>query len=469
MLIENGLLEKIHSWADAHADEMREELREFAKIRSVSRADLAAPGEPFGPDCRKMLEHALSRAKAYGFDCDDNGGWYGDAWLGERKNAIGIIGHLDVVPEGEGWQYPPYAATRLGDFLIGRGVSDNKSACVLGLYCMRMLRDIEAPLTNGVRAIFGLSEETGMADMRRMVSENAQPPLSLVPDAAFPVNYAQKGTLRGESSIALGSSIALFEGGEVRNMVPPEAKAVLRGDGAQMRDALGEGFECSETPEGLEVTAKGAAAHAASPENGVSAIYLLSSALAELPSLDEKSRAAMLAVSDMCSDFYGQNAGIACEDPETGKTTMVCGVARTKDGRLSLSLDCRLSIASDLEAVKAAYRAYAEGLGFRVDDLEAGEPFYIEKSDPRVQILLNVCRELGGIEGEPYTMGGGTYSRVVPNAITFGPSNRLRGEKMELPKGHGGAHQPDEYLYFPNLVEALKLFACAVILLDRLV
>ena len=469
MLLDEKLYKRICDWVDEHKEEFISDLQDFARIKSVSRADLAEPGAPFGKDCRTMLDYALKRCREYGFETCDNDGFYGDAWTGERKTAVGIIGHLDVVPEGDGWSYPPYGATRVGDFLVGRGVGDNKSACVMGMYVLRMMKEIEAPLTNGARVIFGCSEETGMEDMEHLVENNQQPPVSLVPDAAFPVNYAQKGMMRGEMSIPTGSVLTSFSGGEVRNMVPPHAMAALTVSAGEAKAKLDDTVSVEEAENGCIVRAVGKAAHAAGPQNGESAILKLSTALAKSGLLDEVSQKAMDSIAEMCSDYFGGHAGIACEDPETGKTTMCCGVSETKDGRISLSLDCRLSIATDLDACGKSFTAFAESLGFTMDDLGIDKPFYMAKDDPRIDLLRRVCKEYAGIEAEPYTMGGGTYSRAVPNAITFGSGFPDRGERMDFGPGKGGAHQPDEHTYLPNLIEALKLMGTAVILLDRLV
>ncbi|MDO4739744.1 MAG: Sapep family Mn(2+)-dependent dipeptidase, partial [Eubacteriales bacterium] len=364
MLLDEKLYAKICEWVDAHKEEYIADLQSFCRIKSVSREDLAEPGAPFGKDCRKMLDYALKRCEEYGFETCDNEGYFGDAWSGERKTSVGIIGHLDVVPEGDGWAYPPYEPTRVGDFLIGRGVGDNKNACVMGLYVMRMLRDIEAPLTNGVRVILGCSEETGMQDMVYLVENNLQAPVSLVPDAGFPVNYAQKGMVRGEMSIPTGSVLVSFSGGEVRNMVPPHAKAQLNVCAKEAQQKLDDTVSVEECEGGCIVRAVGKAAHAAGPENGESALLKLSTALAASGLLDEASQKAIESIREMCSDYHGGNAGIACEDPETGKTTMVCGVAATENGRITLSLDCRLSIATDLAACEASLRSFGASLGF---------------------------------------------------------------------------------------------------------
>ena len=150
---------KAQEWIEAHKEEIIAELQGFARIRSVSRADLAEPNAPFGPECRTMLDYALNRTREMGFEAIDHEGYCGEAAMGDINNAIGIIAHLDVVPEGDKWVYPPYGATRVeDDFLIGRGVGDNKGPAVMALYIMKMFRDMNYPLNHGVRLIYGCSE-----------------------------------------------------------------------------------------------------------------------------------------------------------------------------------------------------------------------------------------------------------------------------------------------------------------------
>ena len=217
------------AWIDAHAEEMIADLQAFTRIRSVSRADLAAPGAPFGPECRQMLDFALDHARKMGFETEDHEGYCGSAIYGDKNNALGIVAHIDVVPEGEQWIYPPYGATRVGDFLIGRGTNDDKNAAVLGLYLMRMFRELGTPLKHGLRLIMGCSEETGMEDMEYYVQNCVHPVASLIPDSMFPANYAQKGSIKGLFYMDAGEQIVEFHGGEVFNMVPPSATALLRG------------------------------------------------------------------------------------------------------------------------------------------------------------------------------------------------------------------------------------------------
>ena len=87
-------------------EEILEAIRESIAIRSVKSDPL--PGAPYGEGPKRALEHALELGEKLGFrtgSMADRVGWveYGD---GEEMAAV--LGHLDVVPEGDGWTYPPF-------------------------------------------------------------------------------------------------------------------------------------------------------------------------------------------------------------------------------------------------------------------------------------------------------------------------------------------------------------------------
>jgi succinyl-diaminopimelate desuccinylase len=264
---------------------------------------------------------------------------------------LGIFGHLDVVPIGEGWIYPPFGATRVGEYLVGRGVHDNKLACAVGLGLMRMFRELKLPLRHGIRLVMGGSEETGMQDMAYFAKTQKMPAASIVPDSSFPANYAQKGMLLATLSMdADGGGLIALNGGAVQNMVPPTARAVLNCPLETARLALSgaEGVEVSGADGRTEVIARGMAAHAARPWYGISAIFRLSRALSMSGLISGASLRALQAANELSGDTYGEMTNIAREDPETGKTTQVVGLISMKDGRIRLTVDCRLSIATDL-------------------------------------------------------------------------------------------------------------------------
>ena len=128
-----------------------------------------------------------------------------------------------------------------------------------------------------------------------------------------------------------------------------------------------------------------------------------------------------------------------------------------------------LSIAADQEANKASFTAYAENLGFTVRRLETTPPVYMPKDDPRVTSLSDLYAEITGTRLEPYTMGGGTYSRELTRSLTFGPGFPDLAEKPDLPANHGGAHSPDEFMHIPSFFRAFEIYVCAVKALDDVI
>ncbi len=472
------LLAKAEAWIAAHREEYITELQMISRIPSVSRADLAAPGAPFGPDCRKVLDHALERGRFYGFDTADHDGYAGSITWGDADNSIGVIAHLDVVPVGDGWVYPTFGATYLPehDVLIGRGVDDNKSAFVGGLFAMRMLREFGVPMRHGIRLICGTSEETGMQDMQALRKMGHRfPDTSLVPDAGFPVNYAQKGMIDGAITIPCEGNLVQFDSGSVRNVIPDEAVCVVVADIETVRAALSAVaaedaalIEVSAVENGVRIVAKGKSGHAAFPAGGDNAIARLTRVLTAADLLTGTAKSAVAALAELTADSYGRSEGVAFSDEPSGELTLVYGVAHLKNGLLTVSVDSRYSVTMDGAKLESDLRAAWAKLGFTVKEFDISAPFYIPVDDPRVTALMSLYKDVTGRDDPPYAMGGGTYSRAVPGAISFGPG--MPGVKHDysafLPEGHGGAHGRDEVLPIDKMLFCSKIYVAALAELD---
>ena len=474
----NELLAKAEEWIAAHREEFIAELQGIARIPSVSRADLAQPGAPFGPDCRKVLDYALERGRYYGFDTADHDGYAGSITWGDYDHSIGVIAHLDVVPVGDGWVYPTFGATYLPehDVLIGRGVDDNKSAFVGGLFAMRMLREFGVPMCHGVRLICGTSEETGMQDMAALRQMGHRfPETSLVPDAGFPVNYAQKGMVDGAITTPCEGNLLQLDAGSVRNVIPDEAVCVIAVDVEAVRAAMVNAdpadaalVEISAVEGGTRIVAKGKSGHAAFPAGGDNAIGRLARVLHAMNLLTGTAKSAIEALATLTADPYGESEGVAFTDEPSGQLTLVYGVAHLKDGVLTVSVDSRYPATMDGAELEADLRAAWAKLNFAVKEFDLSEPFYIPVEDPRVTALMSLYKDVTGRDDPPYAMGGGTYSRAVPGAISFGPG--MPGTKSDysafLPEGHGGAHGRDEVLPINKMLTCCKIYVAALAELD---
>lgn len=471
------LLQQTEAWIEAHHDEFVKELQDMTRIPSISRADLAEPGAPFGPDCRKMLDYALERGRYYGFETMDHEGYAGSICYGDPDNALGLFAHLDVVPVGDGWIYPPFDGVYLPehDAIIGRGCDDNKCAAVACLFVMRMLREFQWPLKHGVRLFCGTSEETGMQDMKALVDKGFRfPKLSLVPDAGFPVNHGQKGSANGDISISCEGNLIAFDAGSARNMIPDTAVCVLAADIEAVKQALAKldeeetkSIAVEAVENGTKLTATGRSGHAMSPGSALNAIMLLSRTLSKSGLLEGSCANAVEQLYQLTSDFTGNNEGVAYRDDMSGPLTIAYSVANLVDGILTIKADCRTPITCDVVKLEQDLIKAWEARGFKVERSGYSKPYYIPVDDPNVVALQELFHEITGRDDKPNVMGGGNYARVIPNAISFGPGMSTKKRISDfLPAGHGGCHGKDEAIVMEKVFNLAKIYVLAVALMD---
>ena len=92
-------------------------------ISSPSVLNEGENGTPFGQAIQDVLEKTLELARELGFQTYiDPEGYYGYAEIGQGEELLAVLCHLDVVPAGDlqDWQTPPFEATVIGDYLVGR-------------------------------------------------------------------------------------------------------------------------------------------------------------------------------------------------------------------------------------------------------------------------------------------------------------------------------------------------------------
>ena len=61
-----------------------------------------------GPGPKRALEEFLAMAKEDGFETEQFGPWAGHVKVGEGDELLGVLGHVDVVPVGTGWDTDPF-------------------------------------------------------------------------------------------------------------------------------------------------------------------------------------------------------------------------------------------------------------------------------------------------------------------------------------------------------------------------
>ena len=133
-------------------DEIIEKMRECVQIDSVKGKP--EPDAPYGAGPKKALDYALELGKTLGFktgNVDNRVGWIE---YGEGEERVGILGHLDVVPVGDGWNYPPFGAEIHDGKIYGRGIMDDKGPTIGAIYALKAVRDSGLSIDRRIRVMF---------------------------------------------------------------------------------------------------------------------------------------------------------------------------------------------------------------------------------------------------------------------------------------------------------------------------
>ncbi|WP_208560688.1 M20 family metallopeptidase [Marinilactibacillus kalidii] len=405
--------------------------------------------KPFGEGIDRALKAALALCETLGMNtfCDPNG-YYGYADYGEGEETVGVLCHLDVVPEGDRakWDTDPFVATEKEGVLYGRGTQDDKGPTIAALYGFKALVDAGQTFNRKIRFVFGTDEENLWRCMEAYKQNEKMPDMGFVPDSAFPLTYAEKGLLQfkltgpGSEKLSLNCSGAL-------NVVP----AVATYDGnkqqdlAQILEKQGTSFEQNEK----ELVVFGKAVHASTAFEGVNAITRLVAGLAEfqlhpmLSFIAEK-------VSQETNGFriFGE-----VEDEMTGELTFNVASLVIYAHTSEMMVDMRIPVSYYQEDLVRRLKEVISEYQLTYQTYDALPSLYVPKDSQLVETLMNIYREKTGDMQEPLTAGGATYARTMPNMVAFG---------AHLPGSPSLAHQENEGIILEDFYLAMDIYAEAI-------
>ncbi len=464
------LIKQIDRWLEENKEPFVRDLSRIVKIPSISES-----GEgiyPFGKNCGRALDEMTSLAAEYGFSIENHEYYFGtilEQGHSVKPKTIGLYAHLDVVPIGEGWNYPPLECTQKEGFLIGRGVGDNKGPAICALYALRFFREHGIKLKNNVQIFYGCSEETGMQDIDYFCKQMEMPDFNLVLDTNFPVCYGEKGLMRTKVVGNTEGNLISLHAGTVINVIPAKAEAVISGVEFEKTKHIFEKDEqifVYQEGENVKIVSKGLSKHAAFPEDAINAIYVLAHALSSNDLIEGKDKETISVIETLTSDFYGFTCGIPFEDLESGRLTCVGSILSIEKNQMEMRFDIRYPVTIDGDVVAQKFVNEVNNMGFDVIIEEISEPAYMPLENDYIKCLGEICDYVQGRHYEPYTMGGGTYSRHLTNAIGFGPGVPDAPNIFE--NGHGQGHQPDECISEDLLYKGIKTYVMAILELDNM-
>lgn len=514
---------------DAYRDDIRKSLCEIIRFQSVREP--ALPGKPYGTGAYEALRYALDLGASWGFVTKDVDGFAGHveygiddgsisdngtcqasaADNGSGNEYVAILAHLDVVPAGLGWTYPPYGGVMDGDRIYGRGASDNKGPAIAALYGLKALRDAGYRPKHRIRVILGCAEETGSEDMDYYFGKEPLPLMAFTPDVGYPAINREKGILRirimkDNPGLDAGAGfLCRIQGGDAINMVPRQCSAIIDATGLSegQRRFLDESAgtqgrvsaaRSEEDPTRIVLETLGKSSHGAAPEMGINAVLLMTKWIGELGEYGTEDRIdAEVANGDtepangssegandspdgkirifseqeakrsflsfvngaLGAGTDGRGLGIQCQDAESGALSMNVGSLLMDSGSLTIAIDIRYPITMSGAHIIDLIRERAETTDASVTVDREVAPLHFPEDHPLIGRLSAAYEMHTGKKLELLSTGGGTYARsMAGRGIGFGGAG-------------AGAHSPDEFVDMEDLMQHARICTQAMVEISR--
>lgn len=445
------------------------DLQRLLQIKSVLDEENRTTDAPLGPGVKEALQFMLELGEKDGFISKNVDNLAGHLEMGQGDELLGILGHLDVVPEGDGWSVDPYSAVIKDGKIYARGSSDDKGPTMAAYYAMKIVKELGLPLNKRVRLILGTDEESNWRCVDHYFNVEEMPTQGFVPDADFPIIYAEKGisdfdivqsleATKGEREIELIS----FQSGRRYNMVPDYAEAHLKLKNADKEIEINfNDYLERENLEGtvscingeIVLTLVGVSAHGAEPKNGKNAGILLAQFLKTV-GLDESGAKFIQTVAEFYNQSRGEVFDIQFMDEVSGELTINLGImeySKTTGGRIGCNMRYPVTFNIDLGKRKIETKLIEDSL--QLANFTDSKPMYVKEDDPLIQTLQKVYEEQTGEKAELLAIGGGTYARALKHGVAFGALFPGREDVM---------HQKDEYAYVDDLLKATAIYAQAI-------
>jgi succinyl-diaminopimelate desuccinylase len=451
-------------------DDLLQDLQKFLQIKSILDEDNTTEEAPLGEGVKEALTYLLNLGEKDGFTAKNVDHLAGHLEFGQGEELLGILCHVDVVPEGDGWSVDPFGGEIKDGKIFARGAMDDKGPTIAAYYAMKIVKELGIPLDKRVRMIIGTDEESDWRCVEHYFKVEEMPTMGFAPDADFPIIYAEKGiadydlvakaTSQNQES---GINVLNFESGRRYNMVPDFAKVKLSVSGEHstlvqdydqfMKNQRLKGKSYMESGD-LFLELEGVSAHGMEPDNGQNAGLLLADFLSNAK-IDSASQKYFTFIKNyFCGDSRGKNLGINYQDDITGPLTINVGKLRydRQDGG-SLGLNMRYPVTFKLDEAKDKLEKLVNQHDFSIENFSDSKPHHVDKDHVLIKTLQKVYEEQTGDKGELLSIGGGTYARSLQSGVAFGPLFPGRADV---------AHQKDEHMFVEDILKATAIYAQAI-------
>lgn len=452
-------------------DELIKDTQEFLRIKSILDEENGTKSAPLGEGIDAALQYLLLKGSEDGFAAKNVDGLAGHIEMGQGEELVGILCHVDVVPEGDGWSSDPFGAEIRDGKIFARGAIDDKGPTMAAYYAMKIVKDLGVSLNKRIRMIIGTDEESNWRCVEHYFKHEEMPTMGFAPDADFPIIYAEKGIadfdliIKANPTSTVENKIELksFQSGRRYNMVPDFAEARLN-TATQAEKLLnefnnyitkyqldGKGYVEEYT---LIFEVEGQSAHGMEPRNGKNAGLLLATFLKEIQLDTNASNYIDFLSNYFNEDSRGEKLGIGYSDDITGDLTINVGkMSYTAKNGGSIGINLRYPVTNDMDKTRQKIEQVSRAANFTLTNFSDSKPHHVDKNHTLVKTLQKVYEEQTGEEATLISIGGGTYARSLKAGVAFGPL---------FPGRPDSAHQKDEYIIIEDLLKATAIYAQAI-------
>jgi succinyl-diaminopimelate desuccinylase len=452
-----------------YKDSLIEDLTGLLKIESV-KSD-ASEDAPVGEGPKAALDYMMELGERDGFKTEEVDGLAGHIEIGSGDELFGILGHVDVVPPGSGWDHPPFEPLVTEEAITARGVQDDKGPTMAAYYALKILKEQNFDFKVKTRLIIGTDEESDWECTKAYFDSQEMPDAGFAPDAAFPLIYGEKGITSFNivqkhthlDEVEPNIELKVMISGERYNMVPEEAEAKLKviQNMTEVIQSFEDFLRSSKVSGSYEVDngfliirTEGKSAHGSTPEAGVNAGFLLIEFLSTLELDDNATNFVHFAKDYIVGNYDGGPFDMAHTHEEMGSVSVNTGMINyTEVDGASFGVNLRYPEGLDFEGKVGEFKEKISGEGFTIEDLTDEPPHFVDPSDPLVTVLLDSYRHHVEDSAEPFTIGGGTYARTLERGVAFGAMFKDTRDTM---------HQKNETMKIEELLNATAIYLEAV-------
>lgn len=397
-------------------------------------------------ECQRALQYVIDKMSSQGLRTyqtrDKNCGLIE---LGEGKESLGILTHVDVVDVGdlEKWHTRPFNGQIKDGYIVGRGAVDDKCPTAIIMAILSCLKSLDLEYKRKVKFIVGSSEEKEWTDIESYKNEFSIPNFSFTPDGGFPVYNIESGyvDILLEFAVDPDTNIGIIEvmkAGNSKNTIPSSGTLKIIKKGQEFN------FDF-----------KGASAHSSLPELGNNALIRLCRWLIDNAEMDISLKNALDLILLMDECYYGDNLGFTNEvtyinGQDIGKNIVNPTRLKLEGNLLHLNINIRQRLGVNKEDIEKVFKDLSERFEFdyTISD-NFLNPLYVKREKPYFLYMNKVFEETTNTKGGFEVTRGTSYAKALPNTVCWGPLFKDEEDTC---------HQENEKMSIESIMKCLEIY-----------